>query len=191
MGVQKATFHLYQELYRLMEEEKELQGGGNPYYKTVIEGLQDEILAGLGSFVNAHWEDTDTAKAYAEMCVDILRIINEDDEAGCSGEVTYQRIIEYLKKRNDGIIGAWVNVYRVTREYGGAEEGGWWYDHYDCVKSRFVPYDDAEQVKASLEEEYKNQAWGNRFSVLGGVEYVVYIEGTAAESETKEKPQYC
>jgi len=29
----------------------------------------------------------------------------------------------------------WVNVYNVTRAYGGPEEGGWWYDEGELVES--------------------------------------------------------
>jgi hypothetical protein len=31
-----------------------------------------------------------------------------------------------------------VNVYAVTRHYGGPEEGGWWYDEGEPVKSTAV-----------------------------------------------------
>ena len=29
----------------------------------------------------------------------------------------------------------WVNTYIKSRHYGGAEEGGWWYDNYECIES--------------------------------------------------------
>src|SRR4051794_29723324 len=37
---------------------------------------------------------------------------------------------------NDGT--EYVNVYEVDRAYGGAEEGGWWFDTGQAIESRHV-----------------------------------------------------
>ncbi|WP_234539277.1 hypothetical protein [Paenibacillus pseudetheri] len=42
----------------------------------------------------------------------------------------------------------WVNVYTVTRAFGGSEEGGWYYRQYTCVKSQQVWLWDAEVTVA-------------------------------------------
>ena len=37
---------------------------------------------------------------------------------------------------------SYVSVYEVTREYGGPEEGGWWYNEYTLIDSRLVSIDE-------------------------------------------------
>jgi hypothetical protein len=74
-----------------------------------------------------------------------------------------------------------VTIYQVTREYGGPEEGGWWYDHYDWVKSYIFTTD--RQVERNLErlervlEDYP--------------EYRIVLEDKVGEFETKTPPVYC
>ena len=55
-----------------------------------------------------------------------------------------------------------IGAYAVERCYGGPEEGGWWYDQYEHLKS--VPYPDGEgpvhrvTLNAVLEELLKEHA---------------------------------
>jgi hypothetical protein len=84
---------------------------------------------------------------------------------------------------------AWVNVYEVTREYGGPEEGGWWYNRYECIDSVHVKGDtDATVVR--LKDQYQDRAYGNIYSVRGGLEIKALIEDEKAQSETRERPRY-
>jgi len=88
----------------------------------------------------------------------------------------------------------WVNVYRVTRHRGGGEEGGWWYNHKDCIQSAKVP---AYPISTSMEyvellrEENKDQGWGDIYSANGGASIWIDVEGKEAETETRERPRYC
>lgn len=84
-----------------------------------------------------------------------------------------------------------LNVYYVTRHYGGAEEGGWWYDWHECVE--VYPVRNAEkglELKEWLFNEHKENKHGNISSVLGGQDVVVLLQKTPKESETKERPCY-
>jgi len=89
----------------------------------------------------------------------------------------------------------YVNAYEVTRNYGGPEEGGWWYNLHVPIAS--VPViassrDDAkikEKVK-ELEEFFKDRSYGNIYSMKGGQELNVYVEDKFAELEPKERPHY-
>lgn len=84
-----------------------------------------------------------------------------------------------------------LNVYSITRHFGGHEEGGWWYDWYECVE--VFPVRDSEQgmvLKDWLYEQHKSKAYGNISSVLGGLEIVVRFEDEPKKSETKERPHY-
>jgi hypothetical protein len=69
----------------------------------------------------------------------------------------------------------YVNVYDLSRHYGGPEEGGWWYDAGDVIEVH-GPFDDvmAWEVKETLELDFPST--GKRFSVLGGEDYLVSIE---------------
>lgn len=82
-----------------------------------------------------------------------------------------------------------VNVYCITRHYGGPEEGGWWYNLRICACS--VPAmdrNDVEAVKAFLRERFVDE--GDINSVLGGEAYDIVAEYGAAESEDTKRPHY-
>ena len=81
----------------------------------------------------------------------------------------------------------YVTVYEVTRHYGGAEEGGWWYNWYEPVHTE--PYRSQIQI-SELAIEWGHRNEGNIYSVLGGREYHVYGEETLYEHATTERPHY-
>ncbi len=83
-----------------------------------------------------------------------------------------------------------VNVYEVTREYGGPEEGGWWYNWYECLEIFPVREENAEQVKEFLLKGYSFIKEGDIYSVRGGTDLAVYIEDKPAESESRKRPHY-
>jgi hypothetical protein len=84
-----------------------------------------------------------------------------------------------------------VNVYEVTRHYGGPEEGGWWYDWAECLEVYPVRDEEqGEQVKEWLWENYKHKKYGDISSVLGGVDIRIYIEDEPKEYESTERPYY-
>lgn len=84
----------------------------------------------------------------------------------------------------------YVNAYEVTREYGGAEEGGWWFNAFRCLESVQVKNIESNLVMEQVESKYDHLNEGNIYSVLGGSKVVVEIEATEKESETTEVPQY-
>ncbi len=88
----------------------------------------------------------------------------------------------------------YVNVYRVSRHYGGPEEGGWHYDIGEPVESHFnhegTP-ESAEVRRKELEKIYaEHQPKRSRFSVIGGADYVVTVEGHFARGYPEEGPTY-
>lgn len=84
----------------------------------------------------------------------------------------------------------YVNVYAVTREFGGYEEGGWYYDNLTCIDCVPCKNKYSDEIKEDLKEEYKHEKHGDISSVLGGVDIWVYIEDKPKKSETREKPIY-
>lgn len=84
----------------------------------------------------------------------------------------------------------WVNVYTVTRAFGGSEEGGWYYRQYTCVKSQQVWLWDAEVTEAMFLRTYEGLAWGLLCKEAAGQEVVVRIERRRAALQYAEKPAY-
>lgn len=84
----------------------------------------------------------------------------------------------------------WVAVYQVDRQYGGPEEGGWYYDagtlvaRYHCA--------DAATVDAVLDfarEKYPRT--DARLSVLGGDDYSVMVTDTEPPAfYPEDRPHY-
>ena len=84
----------------------------------------------------------------------------------------------------------YVNVYEMTRLYGGPEEGGWWYDAGELILSKKLPNVDAAYDYAeSLSEKYPST--GKRYSVLGGEDYAIHVDADPGEDFPKERPYYC
>lgn len=85
----------------------------------------------------------------------------------------------------------WVNVYKVTRHYGGPEEGGWWYNAGEPIHTESCDTEaEAESMKARLEQLYADQKHGNIYSVNGGVDIDVYVEGHEGKPWPETIPHY-
>lgn len=83
----------------------------------------------------------------------------------------------------------YVNVYDVIRNYGGPEEGGWWYDSGEPIESHPVTsMEEAEALRAELENDFPRT--GKRYSVLGGFDYDIFIEDHPAEEWPAYRPHY-
>ena len=92
-----------------------------------------------------------------------------------------------------GIEPSYLGVYKVDRNWGGPEEGGWWYDYYEHVESVVTSGLSDEAVathRAVLEKKHADEAWGNISSVLGGLEIRVLVEDEPGYYQTKEIPHY-
>lgn len=84
-----------------------------------------------------------------------------------------------------------VGAYEVTREYGGPEEGGWWYDHHDHIESLYYQTEaEKEALKKELKERYGDREWGRLWSVNGGLVITCLTEEVAGEHQTRGKPRY-
>lgn len=86
----------------------------------------------------------------------------------------------------------WVNVYSVERQYGGPEEGGWWYNTYEGLESvRVKTRKQEEAARARLEEEYGILREGDIYSARGGTDIVLYVERIPRESHDVARRYYC
>lgn len=83
----------------------------------------------------------------------------------------------------------YVNVYRASQGYGGAEEGGWWYDTEEMMYSIRVKNNaDAKHWEDKLKKEYPRT--GRRSSAAGGADYNVRISYGVGSSSPMDRPRY-
>lgn len=86
------------------------------------------------------------------------------------------------------------NLYTSTRHYGGAEEGGWWYDIDKCELS--IPVRAISQEIDAIFEYLKEYVvenelkWGNIGHSTGGQDAWCAIQERPAQSECLERPDY-
>lgn len=85
----------------------------------------------------------------------------------------------------------YANVYSVTRHYGGCEEGGWWYNHYEPIGSiKIDPSWDRQIVGETLNRLYADHKEGDIYSVLGGTDVSIIFENHFAEAQPQSRPRY-
>jgi len=93
--------------------------------------------------------------------------------------------------------GRFISIYEVSRYYGGAEEGGWWYNAYQCLKSKPIPNCSEEDrdaiirgVYQSFAEEFSENKRGDIYSALGGTDILIMLEDYPGERESMQRPRY-
>ncbi|KOR76037.1 hypothetical protein AM231_25675 [Paenibacillus solani] len=82
----------------------------------------------------------------------------------------------------------YINVYVVTRCYGGSDHGGWYYRKYACVKSRREFLWDAEWRKQIFLKQFSGLIWGSISAESDGQEVIVRIESRKAASDRIIEP---
>lgn len=92
-----------------------------------------------------------------------------------------------------------LNEYRVSREYGGPEEGGWWYTLYEPTGVtlplwHLVTYEEAARVRDQLQTfaDVGNAVDNPHgiYSVLGGSSILWQVEQHEARREPERRPHY-
>ena len=100
----------------------------------------------------------------------------------------YSEVREEMKQRDKKNM-VFVTLYEVSREYGGPEEGGWWYNWLTPVKSIRCRRSQSEATQnrlyKSAREEYGADRWSGR---LKGA--TIMEENVSGEYETKRRPYY-
>lgn len=83
-----------------------------------------------------------------------------------------------------------VNVYHLDRHKGGNEEGGWYFDTGEIVRSVQVPASLADGYVRLLESEYpRGRGKTSRYSVIySGGDYSVRIEDMPGEDFSDYRP---
>ncbi len=84
----------------------------------------------------------------------------------------------------------YVTLYSVTREFGGYEEGGWYFDWYEPIRSvRCRNMDHAYKMRDRLQAAQPKPRYP-RYSVLGGADEIWRVERERGEHETLSAPYY-
>jgi hypothetical protein len=101
------------------------------------------------------------------------------------GKKVSEIVAEYFFSDEDGMVK--VGVYEASREYGGGEEGGWYYTNYYHVESKSMPYNSFDNFKVQLANE--NEEEGRKYEYQGmRVAYIELYEGQHTKDGTEH---YC
>lgn len=115
---------------------------------------------------------------------------------------SYAYTLEEIEGEGDGLIRCvdcghleaplWVTVFELTQEYGGPEEGGWWY-HAGQVEVS-LPLHELAPMEISTLSTYLGKMYPegkNRFSVAPrGRDYEVRFAMDPGEDFPEMRPQY-
>lgn len=137
-----------------------------------------------------HYGEPNYVKDMFAMIGEMVAIIRDGNASGVKSESVIKSVIERIRFLSFGDINVWVNVYNTERCYGGAEEGGWWYDWTELVDSKFCTIEEADNIVAEMHKEH-GEGEGDISSVLGGYEVDIRIEAIKGESKSTERPYYC
>lgn len=188
---QSAAYNAYKMIQNVINEVKEdsefVEGSDWSY---VMEGLENEMSSKAIKLMNMSYE---FEPEYARDLMTLLGEMTHIYRDGIRKEVRHESILESMKSRivfiSGGDIRVWVNVYTMTRHYGGPEEGGWYYDWLHLEEAHNVSFKEAQAKLESLKEEH-GEGEGDISSVLDGHEVHIWIEGSRGESQTTERPYY-
>lgn len=150
-----------------------------------------------------HWEDDHTQWGpkehhYCSTCNDLLAAHDKDPETYAEPKpVNHPFVAPESPAWSDVQRTQWhINVYELDRAYGGAEEGGWWYDcgeliHTIPVMDEDITDDEIEKLCDLLEKIYPAKTDYDVGSVLySGGAYAVVVEPKEGESYPQERPRY-
>lgn len=84
----------------------------------------------------------------------------------------------------------WVNVYEVDKGYGGAEEGGWWFDTGELIRTVACrSYDQARRVQERLSVLFPSNGSSSSVVYRGG-DYAVRLDEYPGRDYPERKPHY-
>lgn len=84
-----------------------------------------------------------------------------------------------------------VAVYECDREYGGPEEGGWWFESGELVHKITVPAGEVRQVIARLKQTYPYTGKRGSVNYSGGDYSIEVWDEQPPVRFPKERPYYC
>ena len=133
------------------------------------------------------------AKALSEFLAYAKHCQNPPDGQGCAEK--WEKHFMDLNSAQNTIEDAlqrpvYLNVYDVTRHFGGREEGGWWYNAGELVETVETTEEKCDEMRAQLLEKHKARNSGDIYSVNGGVLLEVQVDDAPGENWPVERPHY-
>jgi hypothetical protein len=101
------------------------------------------------------------------------------------GKNVSEIVAEYFLSDDNNLIK--VGVYETAREYGGGEEGGWYYTNYYHLETKLMPYLDVDKFGRGLKRE--NEDEGRKYEYQGM--HVAYIELYEGQHTKDGREHYC
>lgn len=107
-----------------------------------------------------------------------------------SGNDTFTDSVEYSDVPS--YVPKFVTLYEISRDYGGPEEGGWWYDSYHVVESIQAYGCSVDEVKAFLLKNHRIDLDREctRYNVRGPNDHIILVELNSGEMSEREIPRY-
>jgi hypothetical protein len=87
----------------------------------------------------------------------------------------------------------WLTVHELSREFGGPEEGGWWYDSGEVEVS--IPLHDMDEdevftLYTLLQKAFPRTHYSSSVAPRGG-DWSISFGETRGENFPEERPYYC
>lgn len=98
-----------------------------------------------------------------------------------------------LDNNSVSYIGFFLNVYLIDKAYGGPEEGGWWFEYGQAIRSVQASLETLGTMRAELQlwcDSENAQRRSDIGSVLSEGKYVVYVEDEPGRDWPSERPHY-
>ena len=107
----------------------------------------------------------------------MIRYLDRNERRRAAREVPTQRV--------------WVTAYALTRQFGGPEEGGWWYDHLEPIQTVMCRRGESEAIIASLLQSHPpHLPGGSLSSVAGGYDVEAYAETRYQLARSTYRPRF-
>lgn len=121
-----------------------------------------------------------------KMCEDMFRdVIDEltyDNGQRIETPVNTHQFKKQFYSDEDGMVK--VGLYDVGQEYGGAEEGGWYYTVKHLLQSKVMPYEEAVEYVEQIDKENKGRYYYQGYQVA-------HIELATGQYEKTHSQYYC
>lgn len=84
-----------------------------------------------------------------------------------------------------------VSLYESWVQYGGSEEGGWYYECGEPIKCICV-FNKKQAIRAALQLQAEaEKIWGEQRDYLGWNQYVISFEKEYPQKYPQQRPHYC
>ena len=138
----------------------------------------------IDDFESSNCITRDEYKKQMNWCYDLFHSIIYNIQSLYGNKVS-EIVSEYFYSDEDSMVK--VGVYEASREYGGGEEGGWYYTNYYHIETKRMPYNRVSNFKVQLANE--NEEEGRKYEYQGmRVSYIELYEGQHTKDGTEH---YC